>query len=904
MKKMPQFQNQKLYFLFLATFLIAKTANCQTTTINLNIFDEFNSPISNCNIKISGTKSKLIYSYFNTGDKNSFSKTISSNNKDDSLAITISKLTYRDTTLVIKTSVQKQTFIIKLKVRTNLLNSVDINGPPIWKLGDTTNFKVDAFKEGDEKKLKDIIEKLPGFEITEDGQLIYNQKPINRIRIDNEDLFAEKIKLLLNSFPVHVINLLQVQQNQSVNKLLNGLEGDETFINLTLKKRTLKAGFGDFEAGLGTKGRYLASPVLFTITNNLKAGYIGNLNSIGNNSNTDYEIKNEDERSAGSLLMANYPLLTINNVPNLYYIRNNLLDNRADINTKLSKKLHSKTELLYSTDNQQQSTTNNNNYYNGQYYIQRIENNYGKYKPRLFNIKQNFKYDIDSTSQLETIIGFFGDYTKGLQKSNYYQGNEIIAIRNTGLNLWNSFNINSVYTKRTGFSTANQTTLNFNTQIIRQNTNALSPQWASIYNLPDADYVLLNQYLNNRYTTLSINHHRYITLKKQKLNWNLAYKFNQMNLANELTFKDTLNLGKNIKGINFGNNNNYQQHNILSSINGFLFNKKDGSKISYDLRTGLTRTLVNEQGLKNEFNTLVASANVMYFANLFKYTSNVLNISFTQNALDFTTNVPSVYQPKSIENYNRTIAQNYALKYFTINNTTGFLWHNSSAQSSLNFSYTHAFNNFVHLNLYKNFLNLSTDSLVTAGTNNLSLSANHRIVSLLLNALIEIKAFTTSSTFLFLNENNIYKSINNSASLQISLKKNWNKKYYITLSSRYDIQKNKLPADIISQNIQSKSGNLISGIKQRFLFFKGFNFILDTKHIYNNMHTSFLKDFLFIDAETNFKLPKTPLNFTIRAENFINVNNYSVTYNYVDRQLISSIPLIGRNIFASIRYEL
>ncbi|MBC6108793.1 hypothetical protein ACFOG5_14335 [Pedobacter fastidiosus] len=894
----------KLAFLFFFLFISPFTIQAQEINLNSIIIDEFGIPINDCSITIKGNKSKLIYSYFVLAGKNTFNRNFVINKDDDSLKIGINHITYTDTTIAIAVKNQKQNLVVKLHVKSNFLKDVNIKGPPIWKRGDTTNFRADAFKEGDEKKLKDVLEKIPGFEISEEGKLTYNRKPINKIRVDNEDLFSDKVKLLLNSFPSHVIDLVQVQENQSENKLLSGISGNETFLNLTLKKGTIKAGFGDFEMGFGTKKRYLASPVLFSISNKIKAGYVGNINSLGDGVDwkLDSEIKNEHEQLGGQLLMTNYPLSLINNVLNRYYIRNNLFDNRIDINAPISKKTHSKTEVSYISDHQQQSTITSTNYYNGQSFLNREENNLGTYKPRLLNIKQTVNYDIDTASNLKTVIGWFSDHTHGNQQSNYLQSGSLSVLENGLINNWDSFSLESEYTHRTNASSANLTSIKFNTQKIDQSAEALSLQWPAIFNSPNSDYVLLNQHLDDRLSTFLISHKRFISTKKQRIEWNISYQISEMKLDGSTNFTDLSDNLTPISPVDFGRGHSYLQNKIVTSVDGRLIRKKDFS-VSYKIEAGLNRSVLKEAQTYESFIIPLINTSLIYVHKIHTKASGFLTISYNQNAYDIT-KLSRIYQPKSIESYSRNATVDNGVKQISFSYNLNFIWPDVSNNSNLYFFYNYNLNNPVHINQYQNFLNFSTDSLANAGAGNFYVGTNHRFVSLFLNALIELKASAGRSTYLLLNNGGIYKTVNSTSALEIFLKRNWSKKYYITLNASYFNSLNKQPDFLLNNEIQSKSADLVTGFKQRLSIIKQTNFILDTRFVYNNLYTTYKANFLFVDAEVNFKLKNTPLFFTLRGENLANVKSYSAVYNLGDGQRISNIPLIGRNVFASVRYEL
>src|SRR5690606_26634903 len=131
---------------------------------------------------------------------------------------------------------------LTLQQKSDTLENIVIKAPPVWKRGDTTFFNVESFKRFSDKKLADIIGKMPGFEIDAEGNLFYNRQLVSKILVEGQELFADKLKMMLSNFPIHVLQTVQTIENQSDNNLLKGLSGDKKiFLNLSLKKSKLKA---------------------------------------------------------------------------------------------------------------------------------------------------------------------------------------------------------------------------------------------------------------------------------------------------------------------------------------------------------------------------------------------------------------------------------------------------------------------------------------------------------------------------------------------------------------------------------------------------------------------------------------------------------------------------------------
>ena len=72
---------------------------------------------------------------------------------------------------------------------------------PVTIKGDTIVYKADSFKNGTERKLEDVLEKLPGVEINEDGQGEVEGQGVQKVMVDGKDFFDGDTKLATKNIP-------------------------------------------------------------------------------------------------------------------------------------------------------------------------------------------------------------------------------------------------------------------------------------------------------------------------------------------------------------------------------------------------------------------------------------------------------------------------------------------------------------------------------------------------------------------------------------------------------------------------------------------------------------------------------------------------------------------------------
>ena len=56
--------------------------------------------------------------------------------------------------------------------------------------GDTVKFKTDYFKDGTEETAGELLNKIPDMEVSENGNVSYAGKPVDKVLMDGKDVFS------------------------------------------------------------------------------------------------------------------------------------------------------------------------------------------------------------------------------------------------------------------------------------------------------------------------------------------------------------------------------------------------------------------------------------------------------------------------------------------------------------------------------------------------------------------------------------------------------------------------------------------------------------------------------------------------------------------------------------------
>ena len=155
--------------------------------------------------------------------------------------------------------------------------------------GDTIEYHAANFTTNQGAVVADLIKKLPGATIDDQGNITINGKTIKQIMVDGKRFFEGDPKVAANNLPAELIEKVQVLDRDSEAARLSGFsDGDEeTVINLTIKAGKKKGLFGTAYAGAGTNSRYEANLSLSRFADENQFSLLGSLNNTNNAGFTD-----------------------------------------------------------------------------------------------------------------------------------------------------------------------------------------------------------------------------------------------------------------------------------------------------------------------------------------------------------------------------------------------------------------------------------------------------------------------------------------------------------------------------------------------------------------------------------------------------------------------------------------
>lgn len=254
--------------------------NAQTIVIKGTVKDSLQNPLTYANVIAKPQNSTINLSFAITDEQGRYKLELT---KNENFTIEASFLGYSKQAFKIN-SIESATKDFILKQASQQLNEVVIiQQLPVEVKEDTITYRTKAFVTGNERKLKAVLNKLPGVEVDKNGLVTVQGKSVTHMLVEGKKFFGGNSKLAVENIPADAVGEVEVIDNYNEVAMLKGLtETEDMAMNIKLKKDKKKFTFGDIEAGKGTKDYYLAHAGLFYYSPKTRLNFIGDLNNLGN----------------------------------------------------------------------------------------------------------------------------------------------------------------------------------------------------------------------------------------------------------------------------------------------------------------------------------------------------------------------------------------------------------------------------------------------------------------------------------------------------------------------------------------------------------------------------------------------------------------------------------------------
>ncbi|TYC17912.1 hypothetical protein ES677_00625 [Bizionia gelidisalsuginis] len=752
---------------------------------------------------------------------------------------------------------------------------------PIIVKNDTTFYRPNSFKDGTERVLEDLLKKLPGLTIAENGSIKFKGKQVTRVLLDNDNLFDVNYTIGTKNINPEIIQEIQAIEGYQENALLKDVKhSEDVALNLTLKKGETDVS-GDLDLGLGIDNVYSLNGNALSVSKKIKGFALVNYNNVNKNmspyrfdANTfDLSKIEESKQRAHNFTDATAFSASL---PSKYTGSSNTFFGSLNALNKLSDKIALRLNLNHFRDKLRLNNATKT-LYNLDESDLTISNTYDLEKKPIVNV---LDYELKVKPSLKSALNFKGkiDYTTLAIDALSTNNNSLFKEDKNSKDLFIKQQIE--FTKKVTTESVFQVTGDFSKNDI--------PQYLNFNNITSINSTITAQDIRVKHQTIDVASKFLSKLK----NGNYAIALGYYNHNNALTSTNSFDTISNL----YNRNTTTIEDNSVYLDVEYVFKKNRWQFI-----------------LENEL--LVSAIKIDNNAALFKTHKIINNPSATVNFS--LSNAAVLYAKHSIVNKLPELNKIFSGRIKTDNRNLLSNQFNFNLIQNKNTSFGYRINDFYNLfqfNSYFNYSKVDYDYLNTLfidDVNTLNISElqkldnnNYRLgidtekyIDFIKSTLDLKTAYTINNYKNIINNTEIRENKNKSLNLQLEVRTGFKKD--LNFANKVIFQNNSFSSKGYNSNQFTTFQNHFSVkyIKNRFYF------TVDGKYFDPNLKTR-NNSITFIDAAFNYQQKNEKIDYSLQVNNLLNKREF-VELNSSDySSTLQSQKLLERYFLFSVRFKL
>ena len=158
---------------------------------------------------------------------------------------------------------------------------VKANATQVVVKKDTLLYNPEAYRTPEGSAIEELIKRMPGADIDEDGNITINGKVVKKILLDGKEFMLGDIETALKNIPVSIIQNVKFYDQQSDQARITGIEdgNKETVLDFTIKKGMNRGYMTNLDLAGGTEERYALRGMGSSFTDKTRFVLMGNANN-------------------------------------------------------------------------------------------------------------------------------------------------------------------------------------------------------------------------------------------------------------------------------------------------------------------------------------------------------------------------------------------------------------------------------------------------------------------------------------------------------------------------------------------------------------------------------------------------------------------------------------------------
>lgn len=269
--------------LLIIPFLLLQLALYGQRQISGQLTDQAGQPLAHITVLLKNSPGRIIVFAY-SDQQGQYRLRLPDSLTRNELYLEISSLSHHSVKQPLQLGKDNYDFLLTQKV-VSLPEVKTRNKPVINSRGDTLSYNVSSFSREEDRSIGDVLKRLPGLVVGENGMVYYNGRPIYNLYIDGDNLMDGRYQLATKAISKDMIKSVEVIQNhQPVKVLQDKVESDNVALNLVLKDENSIKLSGQVMLGAGLPRLFDTGTDLILLNKKIKM-----INSVkANNTGLDY----------------------------------------------------------------------------------------------------------------------------------------------------------------------------------------------------------------------------------------------------------------------------------------------------------------------------------------------------------------------------------------------------------------------------------------------------------------------------------------------------------------------------------------------------------------------------------------------------------------------------------------
>lgn len=167
---------------------------------------------------------------------------------------------------------------------TKMLKEVEVvkNVAKVYSKEDTLIYNATAYKTPEGSVVEELVKKLPGAEVGDDGSIKINGKTVQKILVDGKEFMTGDTKTAIKNLPTSIVDRIKTYDEKSDLSRVTGIDdgNDQTVLDFGLKRGMNRGMFANIDAGIGTNERYSSRAMAAMMKDNWRVMGFASANNV------------------------------------------------------------------------------------------------------------------------------------------------------------------------------------------------------------------------------------------------------------------------------------------------------------------------------------------------------------------------------------------------------------------------------------------------------------------------------------------------------------------------------------------------------------------------------------------------------------------------------------------------